>query len=175
MGILGLTHDQSGVALEKLPVAIKVAIGEAPEPGNQNSHPSDSTISYSNERRCAGRRWFGSRRRILPKPMWQNQPNLESSSCMMIPRKSSGPNMPGGQRRGASAAANWCKTRTGIAQAMRCGRSVRHVSIPKAKLGRASIDIPADPRRINLTNPAAMVVPIWSEETAVLRATCISC
>src|SRR5258707_13494969 len=39
MGILGLTHDQSGVALEKLPVAIKVAIGEAPEPGNQNSHP----------------------------------------------------------------------------------------------------------------------------------------
>jgi len=39
MGILGLTHDESGVALEKLPVAIKVAIGEAPEPGNQNSHP----------------------------------------------------------------------------------------------------------------------------------------
>jgi hypothetical protein len=39
MGILGLTHDQSGVALEKLPVAIKVAIGEAPEPGSQNSHP----------------------------------------------------------------------------------------------------------------------------------------
>src|SRR5258708_9591894 len=39
MGILGLTHDQSGAALEKLPVAIKVAIGEAPEPGNQNSHP----------------------------------------------------------------------------------------------------------------------------------------
>jgi len=39
MGILGLTHDDSGVALEKLPVAIKVAIGEPPEPGNQNSHP----------------------------------------------------------------------------------------------------------------------------------------
>ena len=39
MGILGLTHDESGVALEKLPVAIKVAIGEPPEPGNQNSHP----------------------------------------------------------------------------------------------------------------------------------------
>jgi hypothetical protein len=39
MGILGLTHDESGMALEKLPVAIKVAIGEAPEPGNQNSHP----------------------------------------------------------------------------------------------------------------------------------------
>jgi hypothetical protein len=39
MGILGLTHDESGVALEKLPVAIKVAIGEAPEPGNENSHP----------------------------------------------------------------------------------------------------------------------------------------
>jgi hypothetical protein len=39
MGILGLTHDESGVALERLPVAIKVAIGEAPEPGNQDSHP----------------------------------------------------------------------------------------------------------------------------------------
>jgi hypothetical protein len=39
MGILGLTHDQNGVALEKLPVTIKVAIGEGPEPGNQNGHP----------------------------------------------------------------------------------------------------------------------------------------
>jgi len=39
MGILGLTHDESGVALEKLPITIKVAIGEGPEPGNENSHP----------------------------------------------------------------------------------------------------------------------------------------
>lgn len=39
MGILGLTHDGNGTALEKLPVTIKVAIGEGPEPGNGNSHP----------------------------------------------------------------------------------------------------------------------------------------
>lgn len=39
MGILGLTHDESGVALEKLPITIKVAIGEGPEQGNGNSHP----------------------------------------------------------------------------------------------------------------------------------------
>jgi hypothetical protein len=39
MGILGLTHDESGVALEKLPISIKVAIGEGPEPGNGSSHP----------------------------------------------------------------------------------------------------------------------------------------
>lgn len=39
MGILGLTHDESGAALERLPVTIKVAIGEGPEPGNGNSHP----------------------------------------------------------------------------------------------------------------------------------------
>lgn len=39
MGILGLTHDESGMALEKLPITIKVAIGEGPEPGNGNSHP----------------------------------------------------------------------------------------------------------------------------------------
>lgn len=39
MGILGLTHDENGVALEKLPVTIKIAIGEGPEPGNGNSHP----------------------------------------------------------------------------------------------------------------------------------------
>jgi Recombination directionality factor-like len=39
MGILGLTHDENGTALEKLPVTIKVAIGEGPEPGNVNSHP----------------------------------------------------------------------------------------------------------------------------------------
>jgi recombination directionality factor gp3-like protein len=39
MGILGLTHDENGVALEKLPVTIKVAIGEGPDPGIENSHP----------------------------------------------------------------------------------------------------------------------------------------
>ncbi len=39
MGILGLTHDENGSALEKLPVTIKVAIGEGPEPGNPNDHP----------------------------------------------------------------------------------------------------------------------------------------
>ena len=39
MGILGLTHDENGVALERLPVIIKVAIGEGPQPGEQNGHP----------------------------------------------------------------------------------------------------------------------------------------
>ncbi len=39
MGILGLTHDESGVAFEKLPVTIKVAIGEGPEPGSEKGHP----------------------------------------------------------------------------------------------------------------------------------------
>jgi len=39
MGILGLTHDDTGNALEKLPVTIKVAIGEGPEPGVENGHP----------------------------------------------------------------------------------------------------------------------------------------
>jgi hypothetical protein len=39
MGILGLTHDESGMALERLPVTIKVAIGEGPQPGEQNGHP----------------------------------------------------------------------------------------------------------------------------------------
>jgi len=39
MGILGLTHDGNGSALEKLPITIKVAIGEGPEPGNENGHP----------------------------------------------------------------------------------------------------------------------------------------
>lgn len=39
MGILGLTHDENGTALQKLPVTIKVAIGEGPELGNPNSHP----------------------------------------------------------------------------------------------------------------------------------------
>jgi hypothetical protein len=39
MGILGLTHDEKGAALEKLPVAIKVAIGEGPDPDVENSIP----------------------------------------------------------------------------------------------------------------------------------------
>jgi hypothetical protein len=39
MGILGLTHDEKGAALEKLPVAIKVAIGEGPDPDDENGNP----------------------------------------------------------------------------------------------------------------------------------------
>ena len=39
MGILGLTHDENGAALEKLPVMIKVAIGEGPTPDDENSGP----------------------------------------------------------------------------------------------------------------------------------------
>jgi len=39
MGILGLTHDESGIAFEKLPVTIKVAIGEGPDPNSDKGHP----------------------------------------------------------------------------------------------------------------------------------------
>jgi hypothetical protein len=39
MGILGLTHDGNGTALEKLPVTIKVAIGEGPTPDDENGSP----------------------------------------------------------------------------------------------------------------------------------------
>ena len=39
MGILGLTHDKNGAALEKLPVTIKVAIGEGPASDDENSIP----------------------------------------------------------------------------------------------------------------------------------------
>ncbi|HEV3481739.1 MAG TPA: hypothetical protein VGR97_05350 [Candidatus Acidoferrales bacterium] len=39
MGILGLTHDERGAALEKFPVAIKVAIGEGPDPDIEDSSP----------------------------------------------------------------------------------------------------------------------------------------
>lgn len=39
MSILGLTHDERGAAFEKLPITIKVAIGEGPEPGSENGHP----------------------------------------------------------------------------------------------------------------------------------------
>jgi len=37
MGILGLTHDENGEALEKLPVTIKVAIGRGRRPMIKNS------------------------------------------------------------------------------------------------------------------------------------------
>ena len=39
MGILGLTHDERGEALEKFPVTIKVAIGEGPDPEIEDSCP----------------------------------------------------------------------------------------------------------------------------------------
>jgi hypothetical protein len=39
MGILGLTHDEKGLAVQRLPVSIKVAIGEGPDPSNPNGFP----------------------------------------------------------------------------------------------------------------------------------------
>ena len=39
MGILGLTNDENGAPLEKLPVTIKVAIGEGPKPDDETSSP----------------------------------------------------------------------------------------------------------------------------------------
>jgi hypothetical protein len=39
MAILGLTHNEHGMALEKLPVAIKVAIGEGPNPDVEDGEP----------------------------------------------------------------------------------------------------------------------------------------
>jgi hypothetical protein len=36
MGILGLTHDVNDSALEKLPITIKVAIGEGLEPDSES-------------------------------------------------------------------------------------------------------------------------------------------
>src|SRR5258708_21833185 len=40
MAILGLTHDARGAAVTRLPVAIKVAIGEKIAQENGHSHPS---------------------------------------------------------------------------------------------------------------------------------------
>jgi len=39
MAILGLTHNEHGMAIEKLPVAIKVAIGEGPNPDVEDGEP----------------------------------------------------------------------------------------------------------------------------------------
>jgi hypothetical protein len=64
MGILGLTHDENGSALEKLPVTIKVAIGEGPEPGKENGHPRKLDHSSSSGECSAGRTLFGKRRQI---------------------------------------------------------------------------------------------------------------
>jgi len=59
MGILGLTHDENGSALEKLPVTIRSHRG-GPEPGSQNDHPRVSTTSCSSAKRFVTRMWLGS-------------------------------------------------------------------------------------------------------------------
>ena len=55
MGILGLTHDEQGAALEKFPVTIKVAIGEAPDPDVEDSQP---TRSFSFSLQEKGHAWW---------------------------------------------------------------------------------------------------------------------
>ncbi len=75
MGILGLTHDENGAALEKLPVTIKVAIGEGPEPGRKTATRAGWTILFSSGKRCGAKTWSGLRRRTLLRRLGRSQPN----------------------------------------------------------------------------------------------------
>jgi hypothetical protein len=65
MAILGITHDEKGAALEKLPVRIKVAVGEGPDPEDENSQPR-------------GLFHFVFKRRVLRHgyPVWESAPEI---------------------------------------------------------------------------------------------------
>jgi hypothetical protein len=54
MGILGLTYDENGSALEKLPVTIKVAIGGGQNLVTKTNIRAGWIISISNGKRFAG-------------------------------------------------------------------------------------------------------------------------
>ena len=75
MGILGLTHDENGAPLEKLPVTIKVAIGEGPAPDDENSSPR-ALFHFVFKRRTMRGKWcIGSPRQTLRKSLEINQRN----------------------------------------------------------------------------------------------------
>jgi hypothetical protein len=77
MGILGLTHDENGAALERLPVTIKVAIGEGPAPDDENSSPR-ALFHFVFKRRTIRGQWcIGNPRQISPRSSERNQRNWE--------------------------------------------------------------------------------------------------
>ena len=92
MGILGLTHDENGTALEKLPVTIKVAIGEGPEPGNENSHPRRLDHFVFKRKTLRGQDVVWEPAPDISGRRGETDTNWESSSSTMTPGKSSEPN-----------------------------------------------------------------------------------
>jgi len=63
MGILGLTYDESGVAVGKLPITIKVAIGEGRNRAAEIATREAWTTSFSSGKPFADKMLFGSQRR----------------------------------------------------------------------------------------------------------------
>jgi hypothetical protein len=53
------TQSETGAAIEKLSVTIKVAIGEGPEPGNGNSQPRKLDHFVFKRKTCADKTSFG--------------------------------------------------------------------------------------------------------------------
>ena len=64
MGILGLTHDENGAALEKLPVTIKVAIGKGRHPMMRTVVRERFFTSFSSGELCADKWCIGNLRQI---------------------------------------------------------------------------------------------------------------
>ncbi len=158
MGILGLTHDENGTALEKLPVTMKVAIGEGPEPG--------SVISFSNGKRFGAKTWCGCQPQRSLKRMGRSRPNWESSSSTTIHAKSSKRSTPYGRRADASAEANLYRSRMAAGPGSKCKRLGGRKSTLRGSLGLATTSISMVRRKASRLSPAVTVAPIWSVEIA---------
>ncbi len=137
MGILGLTHDENGVALEKLPVTMKVAIGEGPDP--ERRRPSARCIiSFLSGKSFVGNPCIGSPHRRSPRFMARSRLNWESSSSTTTHAKSFHRSTLCGRREAASATANWYRLQMAAGHSTKCKHSKNAGSTLRGSLGLAT-------------------------------------
>ena len=163
MGILGLTHDENGTALEKLPVTIKVAIGEGPEPGSENG-PSAQAGSFRFQTENASR----ARRSVGTGPGDRSSTWREADRTgNHLPQRRSARSLPNGvcicgRRADANAEANLCRSRMGTAPDSKCKRLGELKSIPRVRPGLATTSTSMARKRASRLSLAATGAQTWT-------------
>ena len=160
MGILGLTHDENGAALEKLPLTTKVAIGEGLDLPAKTAIRAAWIISFSNGNYFGGKMWCGFWPLRSLKHTGKTRPNWESSSSMTTREKCFERSMPCGRRVAVNAEADLYRFRMGVDLGSKCKRLGGRKSTLRERLGLATTSTSMSQGRASRLSSAVTVAPI---------------
>ena len=136
MGILGLTHDENGSALEKLPVTIKVAIGEGPAPDDENGSPRALFHFVFKRRTMRGQTVCWEPAPDIAQVFGDKPTELAVIFLHDDPREVCPSDTPCGRGRGAYVTESLCRSPTATRLTTKCRRSEGQQSTRRGSPGR---------------------------------------